>query len=220
MLKNLKSLFIIEESEQETEKKDANQDSGAANPNPASPQNTKPRTSSKEGIIDSKIIEKLLHAVEKNNLDGFDYLEYKKSLKALEKIPMDEATRYRSAFATASTMDVTLNKLLETTNFYLGVLEKENEQFLSALKNQFNAKVSGGQQEISKFQSLVKEKSAQIKKLTEEIAKFQEQISTMEQEVEESNAKIEKTQNDFKRTYLHLRGQFETDKEKMQKYLK
>lgn len=220
MLKNLKSLFIIEESEQEIEKKDEIQKGSAANPKPSSPQNTKNTLPSTEGIIDAKIIEKLLQAVEKNNLDGFDYLEYKKSLKALEKMPMDEATRYRSAFAAASAMEVTLDKLLETTNFYLGVLEKENEQFLSASKNQFNAKVSGGQQEISKFQSLVKEKSEQIKKLTEEIAKFQKQISSMEEEVAESNAKIEKTQNDFKRTYLHLRGQFEADKEKMLKYLK
>ncbi|WP_298544653.1 hypothetical protein [uncultured Aquimarina sp.] len=226
MLKNLKSLFIVDDSEEEnketsesTEKADVSSDKKpTASTPPPLPNN--PISSSSEGVLDTKIVEKLLQAIEKNNLDGFDYLEYKKSLKALEKMPMDEATKYRSAFATASTMGVTLDKLLQTTNFYIGVLDKENEQFIGAFKNQFDSKVSGREREIAQFESIIKEKSEQIKKLTEEIAKHQNQISDLKAKVEESNSKINKTQNDFKISYSHLKAQFEEDIVKMQKYLK
>ncbi|AXT56649.1 hypothetical protein J8L88_07305 [Aquimarina sp. MMG015] len=226
MLKNLKSLFIVDDSEEEnketsgsSEKADVSSDKKpAASTPPPLPNN--PISSSSEGVLDTKIVEKLLQAIEKNNLDGFDYLEYKKSLKALEKMPMDEATKYRSAFATASTMGVTLDKLLQTTNFYIGVLDKENEQFIGAFKNQFDSKVSGREREIAQFESIIKEKSEQIKKLTEEIAKHQKQIGDLKAKVEESNSKINKTQNDFKVSYSHLKAQFEEDIVKMQKYLK
>lgn len=230
MLKNLKSLFIVEEdtdgeanatpdAKKAPEKSTpaANQKANSATPPPL------PKTSvthSTSGAIDNKIVEKLLQAIEKNNLEGFDYLEYKKSLKALEKMPMDEATKYRSAFATASTMGVTLEKLLNTTDFYLGVLDKENEQFLGAFKSQFNDKVSGREREIAQFEAIIKEKSEQIKKLTEEITKHQQQIGDLKAKLKESNAKINKTQNDFKISYDHLKSQLEEDKVKMQKYLK
>ncbi|WP_299434325.1 hypothetical protein [uncultured Aquimarina sp.] len=226
MLKNLKSLFIVDDAEEEnkepsesTGKSEVKSDKKpAASTPPPLPNN--PVSSSTEGALDTKIVEKLLQAIEKNNLEGFDYLEYKKSLKALEKMPMDEATKYRSAFATASTMGVTLDKLLQTTNFYIGVLNKENEQFIGAFKNQFDSKVSGREREIAQFESIIKEKSEEIKRLTEEIAKHQQQIGDLKAKVEESNSKINKTQNDFKVSYNHLKAQFEEDIVKMQKYLK
>ncbi|WP_299260086.1 hypothetical protein [uncultured Aquimarina sp.] len=226
MLKNLKSLFIVDDSEEEnkepSESVEKSEEKSDKKPTASTPPPLPniPVISSIEGTLDTKIVEKLLQAIEKNNLEGFDYLEYKKSLKALEKMPMDEATKYRSAFATASTMGVTLDKLLQTTNFYIGVLNKENEQFIGAFKNQFDSKVSGREREIAQFESIIKEKSEQIKKLTEEIAKHQQQIGDLKTKVEESNSKINKTQNDFKVSYNHLKAQFEEDIVKMQKYLK
>lgn len=226
MLKNLKSLFIVEEEETKPqESKDGKKEASTNTPpkgnNNPPPLPKKPAAAaSTAGAVDVKIVEKLLQAIEKNNLDGFDYLEYKKALKALEKMPMDEATKFRSAFATASTMGVTLDKLLETTKFYIGVLDKENDEFVNAFKNQFNDKVSGREREIAQFESIIKEKSAQIKALTDEITKHQTQIEDLKQKLEESNSKILKTQNDFKQSYDHLKAQFEGDIVKMQKYLK
>ena len=224
MLKNLKSLFIVEDTEEGKPKEVESKQEKGTKINSASSADTPPplpkKPTNTEGVVDSKIIEKLLEAIEKNNLEGFDYLEYKKSLKALEKMPMDEATKYRSAFATASTLGVTLDKLMQTTNFYIGVLDKENEQFLGAFKSQFDDKVSGREREIAQFETIIKEKSAEIKKLTDEITKHQNQIADLKGKIEESNAKISKTQNDFKISYTHLKNQFEEDKVKMEKYLK
>ena len=103
---------------------------------------------------------------------------------------------------------------------HIGILNKENEQFTGAFKNQFDSKVSGREREITQFESVIKEKSEQIKKLTEEITKHQQQIGDLRAKIEESNGKIIKTQNDFKTSYNHLKAQFEDDIVKMNKYLK
>jgi len=223
MIKNLKSLFIVEEEDpkaQKSQEKTAATEKKSGGTTPPPIPNKPISNTNTSGVVDAKIVEKLLQAIEKNNLEGFDYLEYKKALKALEKMPMDEATKYRSAFATASTMGVTLEKLLDTTKFYIGVLDKENSEFVNAFKNQFSDKVSGREREIAQFEGIIKEKSEKIKILTEEIAKHQQQIQDLRSKLEESNTKILKTQNDFKLSYDHLKAQFEEDVTKMQKYLK
>ncbi len=222
MLKNLKSLFVVQEEETSEAKQAAtNAKDDTTQEKDSTPQQvTLSASTNVSGVVDTAIIDKLLQAIEKNNLEGFDYLEYKKSLKALEKMPMDEATKYRSAFATASTMGVTLDKLMETANFYIGILDKENKEFTGTVKGQFNSKVSGREQDITKFNDIILTKSEQIKQLTEEIAKHQEQIANLKKQVEEDNSKIQKTQNDFNQSYAHLKSQFEDDVIKMKKYLK
>ena len=221
MLKNLKSLFIVDDSSDEKkEPVDKNKPSAEKKEAPSTPKSTVDAPINTTGKVDDGILDKLLQAIEKNNLDGFDYLEFKKALKALEKIPMDEATKFRSTFATASTMGVTLDKLVESTTHYINVLDKENTTFLKAFEGQLTSKVGNKEKEIVQFDAIIKEKSAKIKQLTEEIAKHQTQITELRKIVDESKTKIDKTKNDFKLSYLHLRTQLEQDVEKMKQYLK
>ena len=223
MLKNLKSLFIIdvndENPKKETPKKESIDKENKSIENRQTVSSISSTVSS-SGMVDTKIIEKLLQAIENNNLEGFDYLEFKKSIKALEKIPMDEATKYRSAFATASTMGVTLDKLLKTVNHYIGVLDRENTTFSNAFKGQLAEKVSGKEKEIAQFENITKEKSEKIKQLTKEITKHQQQIAELKAKISDSKYKIDKTQNDFKISFDHLKSQFEADIIKMKEYLK
>lgn len=60
-----------------------------------------------DGKADPKFIDILLKSIEKNNLGGFDYIEYLSSLQKLDNMAMDEATKYKSKFVTAKTMGVT-----------------------------------------------------------------------------------------------------------------
>ena len=59
------------------------------------------------GDIDSKSVDFLAKALDKNNIPGFDYLEFKQSLTALKKMGMDAETSIKSAYATASTVGLT-----------------------------------------------------------------------------------------------------------------
>ncbi len=217
MLKNLKSLFVVEE---ETSEKPKTESTDSEKPDSSNSSQSAAPAAKTEGTVDNKIIERLLKIIDDNNLDGFDYLEYKKSLKALEKMPMDEATKYRSAFATASTMGVTLDKLVKTTEHYLGILKSENSNFSTASKSEVKRRVSDKQEQVKQFENLIKEKSEKIKALTKEITKHQKQIESIKNEINQSQQKISDTQLNFEKSYLFLKEQMENDIKKMTQYLK
>ena len=130
MLKNLKSLFIVEE--QNAPEKPAEDPKPTVTPSPKIAESRE----GDPGKITQKFIEVLFKAMESNNLDGFDYLEFKQSLQSLSKMPMDEATRFRSAFAMAETMGATTQQLLSSANHYIDVLKSEETKFEKALANQ------------------------------------------------------------------------------------
>ncbi|MEZ4920023.1 MAG: hypothetical protein R2792_13045 [Saprospiraceae bacterium] len=71
---------------------------------------------------DEKSLTFLTQAIEKNNLPGFDYFEFKRAVSSLLQMDIDEATAYKSAFATAATMGLTKDKLLETASYYRNVV--------------------------------------------------------------------------------------------------
>jgi hypothetical protein len=101
--------------------------------------------------LDDKSVDYLTKALAKNNLPGFDYLEFKQSLIALAKMGMDEATAMKSAFATASTVGLTKDKLMKTAQHYKQILATEKTQFDEALGNQLNKRVNSKRQEVEKL---------------------------------------------------------------------
>lgn len=217
MLDKLKSLFIVEEDDNakkdEPIKKDTNKT-----------QNTKidktPIVKQKiEGSLNDKIMEKLLKVLSDNNQEGFDYIEYKNSIKALETMQMDEKMKFRSAFATAQTIGLSLPKLLNSISFYQKILNKENDSFLSALNNQINIKVGDKKKELQDYNKMIEAKSLQIKKLQSEIAKHKEVQNTLKSKIEEDTISIEKTKKDFETTFYKLMHQINEDVEKIKKYL-
>ena len=110
MLKKLKSLFIVEEegnnsSAQTTEvvqNQENRQEVVAPVSTPHEP--ISPVVSQSGKNVDPKFIDILMKAIEENNLEGFDYLEFKSSLQSLAKMSMDDATRYQSAMAMAKSV--------------------------------------------------------------------------------------------------------------------
>ncbi|MEM9885341.1 MAG: hypothetical protein AAF849_05555 [Bacteroidota bacterium] len=215
MLKNLKSLFIIEEEE-------APKAAGSESIKKATPVAQASVAESKEGRkgqVSSKFMEVLLKAMEKNNLEGFDYLEYKKSLQSLAKMPMDEATRFKSAFAMAQTMGVNPEKLVKTAQHYIGALSKEEQQFERALAKQKEQQIGTKLGQINKAEQLIQQKAEQIKKLTQEIEQHQQQMEKAKTAVSAASVKIESTKNDFIASYNSLVQQIQQDIEKMKQYL-
>ena len=118
MLKKLKSLFVVEdESAAKLTKEKEEVETVPESTTPVAPQVDEFVDSSatpSPGKVDTKFLNILLGAMDKNNLDGFDYLEYRQSLLNLSKMAMDEATKYKSAFAAAQTMGATPQKLVDT----------------------------------------------------------------------------------------------------------
>jgi hypothetical protein len=218
-LDKLKSIFFVtEETEQKEQPAQTPANQGVKTESKPSPQPSGKVGASTRGL-DDKIFESLSKAIEANNMAGFDFFEYKTSIKALENLPMDEATKYRSAFATASTMGVNLEKLVQSADYYKDVLNKEKAKFEEALNLQVDKNVVEKQKLVEGMNADILNKSEQIKKLTEQIQSMQAEIEKHQVFITEANAKIDATKGNFDYTYSLIKSQMEEDVEKMKKYL-
>lgn len=214
MLKNLKSLFITSEEEQKP-------DNAPPQKSPANQGNApQPQVSSSPKPVDNAILDRLLQALEDNNQAGFDYLEYRRALKSLSALSMDEATKFQSAFATASTMDVTLEKLIASIEFYKKVLLNEEDKFIKASKEQYSVNVEGRIKEKEKIIEVIKEKSVMIQKLTEEIRSHQAKQEELIKVIETADTRINETNSNFNQALQLLVSQMELDRDKLKQYIK
>ncbi len=147
--------------------------------------------------LDQRSASMLVKAIEDHNLDGFDYLEFKQSLTGLSAIHSDEATRFQSAYVTASTLGLTKSKLLDTAGYYKKVIEKEKLNFDKAAQNQIQKGIGDKRQKLEKYQSVIKQREAQIKKLQEEIASYQTEVEKLTGELNGAETKIANAQTSF-----------------------
>lgn len=225
MFGKLKSLFILEdenESKKAAEKAVENEDKNSA-PSVSAKDITvdiEPSKIPPSGKPDSKFVDILLKAVEKDNMEGFDYLEYKSSLQSLSGMDMDEATRYKSSLAMAKTMGATPDKLIATAKKYIATLNKEKGKFQEALKSQKAKQVTGKETSIKEMEKGIAGKQKKIAELQKEIEADTKKMEQMKVSINKAAAKVQKTSDSFHYAYNVVTGQILTDIEKMQKYLK
>ena len=222
MFDKLKSIFIVDDGaankpEPDGQKKVSDVKAKSEEAKVSVP---KASASASSGKITPKFTKVLLKAMEANNLDGFDYLEYKHSLKSLEKMPMDEQTRFKSAFAMAQTMGATPEHLIKTANHYVRVLLEEQEKFGQALANQRTRQIGNKEDQIKQLDSVIKEKTQRIEQMKAEIQKHTKDMEAMKGEISNAVVKVESTKNDFHASFNNLVNQINKDIESMKNYLK
>lgn len=169
--------------------------------------------------LDDKSVGFLVSALTKSNLPGFDYLEFKQSLAALGAMDMDEQTAIRSAFATASTVGLTKEKLLKTAEHYKQVLQTEKRQFDAALQKQIEQRIQGKAAEVAKLKKQVEEYKAKIAQLEAQIAKSQETIDHADEHISAAKEKIDSTRENFEHTLQSVVNEIDKDIENINKYL-
>ncbi len=235
MFKKLKSIFIEEDDTVETAKgtgketpkkaKSATQastpkaQSSKPTPAPTAAAATYDKNNPPKGRPQEKFINRLLGALESNNLEGFDYLEYKQSVQNLGNVDMDESTRFKSALAMAKTMGATPQKLISSANHYLKVLGTEESKFLEAFKNQQNRQVSTQNKEVKRLEDGIAQRKAQIKKLQAEIEAGEKALKGKKGTIDQANVKVQATKDGFYHAYHIVTQQIAADLEKMKQYL-
>lgn len=222
-LKKFKAIFIIEDEKTAKAAESAGHPAEAAGPQSREPQQPpvaeeKPVTPVSTGGVNDKFLEILFGVLDKNNQPGFDYLEFRQALLNLANMPMDEATRYRSAFAMAQTMGVTTAKLVETAKFYLQLLGQENDRFREAHQQQRDKLIGNRENEIRDLEVGIQQKSAQIAELQKQIADGELRMENLKLEIHENTVKIENTRADFEASLAHIASQIESDVAKIQQY--
>ena len=169
--------------------------------------------------LDEKSIEFISKAIEKANLPGFDYLEFRMAVDNLKKMNLDEAIAFKSAFATASTMGLTKEKLLETAAHYKAVVQKEKEQFDAASAKQQDIKVGANLQQVAELQRVINDSEAKIRQLQSEIDTARGKVRELDFERDGAAAKIEEAKTKYLFTHQSINNQMEQDMANIQKYL-
>jgi hypothetical protein len=225
-LSKLKGVFIVADPNQakiplpeNTATKATSKEAAPVNTAPVSQPAYVP-TANTTGTANDKFMEVLFKAMEGANIDGFDYFEFKQSLNNLQKVPMDEATRFKSAFAMAQTMGATSDKLISTASHYLGVLQQESNKFSEAANNQINNQIGNKKAQIENFELVIRQKAEQIKKMTEEIDQHRKEMEQLKQDISQASSKVTQTKADFEASYNLLVSYIQSDITNMKQYLK
>ncbi len=231
VFKKLKSVFVVEDGSASTSStasdlptqqaenpvvnKPSVSSSGSA---PALPTVTFDTNSLKGKAPDEKFMNILLEAIEKANLPGFDYLEYKTSLQSLSKMNMDTPTKYQSAMAMAKTMGATSEKVIQAANQYLAVLKEENDKFLMAVQGQKQKVAQDEKDGLISLQNSIANKKNQIAQLQKEIGEEESNLATMKAEIAASANKIAETSAKFDQAYIAVTQQIVDDIKNISQY--
>jgi len=140
-------------------------------------------------------------------------------LAALASMNMDEGMAYKSAFATASTVGLTKEKLLQTAQHYQNVLTKEKQSFDVAVKKQIETKLGSKYKEVEKLKKQIEEWKKQIAKLEDQITKSQATIDNADADLSGAKEKIEATKTSFEHTFQSIVNMIKQDTDNINTYL-
>ena len=169
--------------------------------------------------LDEKSVDFISKAIEKANLPGFDYVEFKQALSNIAKMNIEEATAFKSAYGTAMTMGLTKEKLLETANHYKTIVSKEREQFDVASEKQKDLKIGDNLRQVDDMNKKILDNELKIKQLQDEIETLRVKVRGMDYEREQAYGKIEEAKTKFTFAHQSILNQIEKDIENIQKYL-
>lgn len=170
--------------------------------------------------LDDKSVDFLTKALEKNNLPGFDYIEFKQALGAIMEMGLEEDMAFKSAFATASaSMSLTKEKLKKSAEHYKTVLSQEKKQFDAALQKQVEQRVRTKQEEVTKLRKQVEDYRAKIAQLEEKISKAQNTIDHADEHIQEAKDRIDSTRESFEFAWQSILNQINIDIDNIDTYL-
>ena len=146
---------------------------------------------------DDRFANVLMKALEDKNLEGFDYLEFKQSVAKLQEIGMDHDTAVRSAFATGTTVGLSLEKLIKTARYYTEVLQDEKSKFMNSMEKHLMSNVEGKAKQTGELKKRIANYEAKIEQLTAEVEKAKAQIAESESLINDAKDKAAVNQKGF-----------------------
>ncbi|MFN6078072.1 MAG: hypothetical protein ACK48I_02555 [Bacteroidota bacterium] len=169
--------------------------------------------------LDDKSCKSLTDALLRNNLKGFDYLEFRASLRALASLNMESSQVFQSAFATASVIGLTKEHLVSSAEHYKSVLHKEKNSVDVALHNQVNQHVVVKNNEILALEQQISLFKQQMSELEAKIIKNEALIKSKNEQIIESDSKINATKQNFEVTLHAINSEIDRDIDAINLYL-
>ncbi len=143
-------------------------------------------------------------ALADNSTDGFDYLKFRDALHSMEKRIPDEEARFEAASASAKTMKVSPDDLVDSAQNFLKVASSEQAKFNKAVNSLMDDNA---------------EKQDELKKVVKDLADLQDKKASLEKEIADSKSKAVQQKSDFDDAYDQVTGEIKQDISKIKKYL-
>ncbi|HEY8099476.1 MAG TPA: hypothetical protein VIF82_01890 [Burkholderiaceae bacterium] len=159
------------------------------------------------------------------------YSSLAEAINALSGISMDEATRYRSAFAVLKkTQQRTVEQITQAVDVHLGLLESEIVRFSSQSRSAEEDEIASRQKAVDLLESeanlandqivnLRIETDNRIRQLQEEIVHKKARSSELAREAEQKRQAILQTTKNFEEAIDAVRTKLSNEKMKIQNFL-
>lgn len=174
------------------------------------------------GAVDQKFVEHFAELLEKANLPGPDYFEFKQALKSMGGLGLSEEKQYQASWASFKAMAAGVKDtsvLTNSANHYGNVLNKDRESFLKDVEAAVNDRIGSLKQESKKVQEATKTYAQQIVDLQKQINESNARLEKIANEIQEQTDKINLSRDSFDLTYQTMVDQINDDVEKINRYL-
>ncbi|TDE17579.1 hypothetical protein [Dyadobacter psychrotolerans] len=188
---------------------------------PAAPSPTVPNVAGTANV-DRKFVQHFVELLEKANLPGPDYFEYKQALQSMEGLGLGEEKQFQAAWASFKAMGGAKDtSVLKTSaDQYLGILDKDRAAFLKDVEKAIGDRVGSLQQEHKKLEESNITFAQQIADLQKKIDDNKNRLGQIAGEITEQSAKINVNKDNFEVTYQSFVEQIKSDLNQINKYLK
>ncbi|MCE7060482.1 hypothetical protein [Dyadobacter sp. CY343] len=172
--------------------------------------------------IDRKFVDHFVSLLEKANLPGPDYFEYKQALQSMEGLGLGEEKQFQAAWASFKAMGGPKEPaiLKSSADQYLNILDKDRSSFLKDVEKAIKDRVGALQEEQKKLEESNTAISQQILNLQKKIEDNKNRLGQISGEVTEQSAKINANKDSFEATHVSFVEQIKSDLNKINQYLK
>ena len=172
--------------------------------------------------VDRKFVDHFVELLEKANLPGPDYFEYKQALKSMEGLSLGEDKQFQAAWASFKAMggakETTVLK--SSADQYLAILDKDRTSFLKDVEKAISDRVGSLQQEHKKLEENNAAFLLEMANLQKKIDDNKNRLGQISGEITEQSAKINANKENFEVTYKSFVDQINSDLNKINQYLK
>ncbi len=163
--------------------------------------------------------EKIMTVLDKNNIDGFDYYEFRQSIQNSSAMPLSEPDKFNTIFAMAKPFGVTKEKLISSIDFYAVKLDEHKAGFSTYIQGLREQEISVREQRKVDNDLAIQQKSDLIRQLTEEINALSQENNALSTEIYSQTSQINAKEQSFLITFDVVLKQINDDKNKIEMYI-
>lgn len=211
--------FFINESTEPTQVKPV-PETTMEQPKPA-PAATVPNVAGTANV-DRKFVEHFVDLLEKANLPGPDYFEFKQALQSMDSLGLGEEKQFQAAWASFKAMGgIKDHAILKTSaDQYLSILSKDRESFLKDVEKAIRERVGSLTDEVKKLEDNNVAYAQEIANLQKKIDDNKNRLGQISGEVAEQSSKLNANRDSFEITYQSFVEQINSDINKINQYIK